>query len=98
MTSQLTLYIIYFIHAADVDYDPNPFPGVLIFPEESRPGTILRDNITIVDDNIVEMTEDFWLSAFVTNPSDPATFVERRDTATGHIIDEDSTFWHAVNK
>ena len=71
---------------------------MLIFPEGSEPGDTLRDNVTIVDDNIVEMTEDFWLSAFITNPSDPAAFVDGRDTATGFIIDDDSTLWHAVNK
>ena len=76
---------------AGVDYDPDPFPGVLIFPEGSAPGTILRDNVTIVDDDIVEVTEDFDLSAFITNPDDPARFVDTRDTAVGLIIDDDRT-------
>ena len=62
---------------------------MLIFPEGSTPGTILRDNITIFEDDIVELNEDFGLSAFVTDPNDPATFI--RDMATGLIIDEDST-------
>ena len=62
---------------------------MLIFPEGSTPGTILRDNITIFEDDIVELNEDFGLSAFVTDPNDPAIFI--RDMATGVIIDEDST-------
>ena len=69
---------------------------MLIFPEGSGPGTILRDNVTIVDDEISEMTEDFLLSAFITNPSNPASFVDGRDTATGLIIDNDCMLWHAV--
>ena len=80
------------ILTADIDYEPDPFPGVLIFPEGSGPGTILRDNVTIVDDDIVEETEDFDLFASVTNPSDPARFVDMRDMAVGLIIDDDSTF------
>ena len=80
------------ILTADVDYEPDPFPGVLIFPEGSGPGTILRDNVTIVDDDIVEETEDFDLSASITNPSDPARFVDTRDMAVGLIMDDDSTF------
>ena len=64
---------------------------MLIFPEGSEPGTILRDNVTIVDDDIVEVTEDFDLSASITNPNDPARFVDTRDMAVGLIIDDDST-------
>ena len=69
---QCLLYVS--IPTADVDYEPDPFPGVLVFPEGSVPGTILQDNVTIVDDDIVELTEDFDLSASITNPSDPAVF------------------------
>ena len=86
---QCLLYVS--ILAAVVDYEPNPFPGVLTFPEGSGPGTILRDNVTIVDDDIVEATEDFDLSASITNPSDPARFADTRDMAVGLIIDDDST-------
>ena len=55
----------------------------------SGPGTILRDNITIVDENLVEVDEEFLLSVSLTNPGDPAGFVAGRDAAMALILNDD---------
>lgn len=78
-----------YIIAAVTDYDPNPLSGTLVFSAGSGPGSILRDNVTIIDENLVEVDEDFLLSVSLTNPGDPAGFVAGRDTATALILNDD---------
>ena len=80
-------------HAAGDDYVPSPSPGTLVFMANDGPGTVLRDNITIVDDSLLEMDEDFLLSASLADPADPAQFISGRDTAVALILNDEGMLY-----
>lgn len=76
---------IIIIGSNDGDFIPNVCQ--LVFLAGSGPGTTMDCKFTIIDDNLVEVIENFYVFATVT--SGMASFASHEDEASIHIIDND---------
>ena len=82
------LYCKIFLSTANVDYSTTLQPSMLTFPIGSVAGNTQCFGVTIINDELVEGNENFFLNLVSTNAQ--VTVDQTRDQATVNIIDEDS--------
>lgn len=82
------LYYKMLLSTANDDYSTILQPSMVTFPIGSVAGDIQCFGVTIINDELVEGNENFFLNLVSTNAQ--VTVDQTRDQATVNIIDEDS--------
>ena len=83
---QLTIYIVALSNHLVEGDDFHLLRHEVTFYQGATPGNIQSASINIIDDSLVEGTENFIVSGNVTAP---ASFVPGGDTTTVNILDND---------
>lgn len=80
---------------ANVDYSTTLLPSVLIFPVGSAAGDTQCFDVAIIDDDVLEEVEDFFLNVVSVSPL--VTVNQAANQATVNIISNDGTSFLVSN-